>query len=656
MCGIAGIAGGPGSAGARSESVLRSMIGSVRHRGPDGEGIWVDPQGGAALGHRRLAIIDLTPTGAQPMVSADGRFVVTYNGEIYNFLRLRDSLYRDNVRLVGTSDTEVMVEWIARRGLESFLSEAEGMFAFAVWDRRERRLFLARDRVGIKPLYWLLHDGFLAFASEIKSLHRLPKWQPEIDRDVLAQYLRFGYTPAPRSIFKGVRKLEPGTFLNYLAGREPEIRRYWDPVAVATEGLAATRSLPDREILDLVESEVERSVRQEMISDVPVGCFLSGGIDSSLVTAMMQAAAGRPIKTFSVGFDDPEIDESGYARAVANHLGTDHVEVRVSAEDARNVIPMLPEMYDEPLSDMAQLPTYLVSKLAREHVTVALSGDGGDELFGGYDRYRVAEATWAKLSRVPGPARSAARSFLQGSPGPIVALTAYKLGFASSRQSAQRRIARLAEALDGRSPMEVYRAVSSLWTEAGDIVIGSREPFLPIYDPELARELDPVARFQLVDLCTYLPDAILTKVDRASMAVSLETRVPLLNHKLIELAFRLPASARRRGGMSKWALREVLYRRVPRALVDRPKKGFGVPIGNWLRGPLRAWADERLSDAALRETDLFDPAPIRRRWLDHRAGVADWSYPLWAVLVFQDWHAAWKGAIRSEPRQLLKTG
>jgi asparagine synthase (glutamine-hydrolysing) len=631
------------------------MIGTLPHRGPDGEGVWVEPDGHAALGHRRLAIIDLTPTGAQPMASANGRFVVTYNGEIYNYPHLRESLERDGVRLVGRSDTEVMVEWIARRGLESFLAEAEGMFAFAAWDRRERRLFLVRDRVGIKPLYWLRRGGILAFASELKALHRLPDWQPEIDRDALTQYLRFGYVPAPRSIFKDVAKLEPGRFLTW-AGGESQIQRYWDPVAVVTKGHAAVHPRRNEEILDAVETEVERSVRQEMISDVPVGCFLSGGIDSSLVTAMMQKAAGRPIKTFSVGFDDPDIDESQYARAVAGYLGTDHVEVRVSAQDAQNVIPMLPTMYDEPLSDMAQLPTYLVSKLARRHVTVALSGDGGDELFGGYERYRIAEATWSNLSRVPGPARSMARAFLQGPPAPIVAATAHKLGLASSRESAQRRLARLAEALEGQSPMEVYRAVSSLWTDAGDIVIGGREPPLPAYDPALARELDPVARFQLVDLCTYLPDAILNKVDRASMAVSLETRVPLLNHKLIELAFRLPLSARRQGGVTKWALREVLYRHVPRALVERPKKGFGVPVGEWLRGPLRAWADDRLSESALRGPGLFDPAPIRRRWLDHRDGIADWSYPLWAVLVFQDWHAGWRDSFHSEPAEFRKAG
>jgi asparagine synthase (glutamine-hydrolysing) len=642
MCGIAGFVGRV-AAGSGAADRLRAMAGTLIHRGPDSHGTWTDPESGAYFAHRRLSIVDLTETGHQPMVSANGRFVITFNGEIYNFLDLRRTLEAGGAVLVGRSDTEVLLEWIARRGLATLLAEIEGMFAFALWDRLERRLHLVRDRVGIKPLFFTRRNGVLAFASELKALHHAPGWSSVLDPDALALYLRFGYVPAPRTIFAQVSKLEPGSMLSWRPGEEAVVQRYWDAVDIVAKAAARPIQARDDDLIELVGSEIERSVRQEIVADVPVGCFLSGGVDSSTVAAMMQRICGRTIKTFSVGFDDQAFDESHHARAVAAHLGTDHQEIRVSAWDAREVIAALPGMYDEPLSDMAQIPTHLVSRLARRDVKVALSGDGGDEIFAGYDRYATAERAWRKLALMPGFLRRGASALLHRSVGPMASGLG-GLNATGSVGGAARRLARIAAVLPSLSPVEAYRLVSSLWEEPSALLPGCREPHLPAYDARLASGLGLPTAFQLVDLRTYLPDAILAKVDRASMAASLEVRVPLLNHRLIELAFRLPLSAKRRNGTTKWVLRQLLYRSVPRKLVDRPKQGFGVPMARWLRGPLRDWAEDRLSPASLGRTGVLDATLVARCWGEHVSGRLDWSYRIWAALVLQDWLLAWQPA------------
>jgi asparagine synthase (glutamine-hydrolysing) len=640
MCGIAGFAGIRRHDTAETDRIIRAMTDQLAHRGPDSHGYWLDADAGTALGHRRLAIIDLSAAGHQPMASADRRWVMSYNGEVYNFRAMRREIEDCGVRLTGQSDTEVLLEWVARWGAERTLAAAEGMFAFGLWDRRERRLLLARDRVGIKPLYWCRLESGVAFASELKALLALPGFTPNISRASLATYLRYGYVPAPDSIYAGIHKLLPGSLLSVGDDEQPRVVRYWDPRAAALNCDADFENASDEALVARVGAEIERSVRQEMVSDVPLGTLLSGGIDSSLVTAVMQAASNRPVRTFSIGFDDPSVDESAHAARVAAHLGTDHTELRVSPQEALSVIGRLPQMYDEPLSDMAQIPTYLVSRLARRHVTVVLSGDGGDELFAGYERYARADRVWAALSRAPLLLRKGAAHLIDRAPAWAWSGAARISGAADSRHAT--RAARLAEALRGTSAVALYRSICSLWPVPNEVVLGGEESEVEAWGVGPGAAVATPGLFQLIDLQTYLPDAILAKVDRASMAVSLESRVPLLNHRLLELALRLPRRARMRDGVTKWVLRELLYRYVPRALVDRPKQGFGVPMAAWLRGPLREWADDLLSHEALTSGGLLRPEPILERWRAHRSGSVDWSYSLWAVLVFQDWQRHWQ--------------
>ena len=640
MCGIAGFATGRPGSPEGAEAVADAMARALAHRGPDAHCVHAEPDGRLAFGHRRLAIVDLSATGLQPMASADGRWLVCYNGEIYNHTALRAALLQEGVAFRGHSDTEVMLEWIARWGLDAFLDAAEGMFAIALWDRRDGRLTLVRDPFGIKPLYWTLEGDRLGFGSELKALRALPGFVPRIDRAAASAMLRFGAVPAPGCILAGVAMLPPGHVLDWRPGETPALRSYWSAEATVRASAAAPLGGNDDTLIALIEDEIRRSIGQEMIADVPIGCFLSGGVDSSLVTALMRQLAGAPIHSFTVGFDQPGYDESTYAAAVAAHLGTTHHTILVGPKDAAEVLSSLATQFDEPVADMAAIPTHLVSRLARETVTVALSGDGGDELFGGYDRYAQAEALVARLGGLPDKVRQAGAAVLRAAPAPLLNAAGRLLRQPPGRTGSRAR--RLAQALEAGSRLDVYRSLIELWPDAGGLArhAAGAPGIWTLADADLAG-LPGMLPFQLADAHTYLPDVLLAKIDRASMACGLEVRVPLLNHRLAALAWRLPERQKRRDGRGKWLLRQVLARHVPDTLVDRPKQGFGVPMGIWLRGPLRDWAEPLLAAPALEAAGFARPDIVLSRWRSHLAGEADWSHPLWAVLVLQDWWRHW---------------
>ncbi|MEI6985363.1 MAG: asparagine synthase (glutamine-hydrolyzing) [Rhodospirillaceae bacterium] len=644
MCGIAGFIDRACGDKARLTLAAADMAASLGHRGPDAQGVWVDERVGLALGHRRLSIIDLSPAGAQPMASANGRFIICYNGEIYNAPELAQRLDCEGGFRRGHSDTEIMVEWCARWGARALLAACEGMFAFALWDRHERSLVLARDRLGIKPLYWghWPERGLLLFGSELKALRRHNGWVPEIDRPALASYMRFGYVPTPRSIYRNVAKLEPGCLLTLAWDAEPIIEPYWTLRAVAMAGRAEPFAGSPDEAVDELERLLRRAVRSEMAADVPLGCFLSGGIDSSVVAALMQAESSGPVRTFSIGFGAGDYDEAAAAKRVAAHLGTEHTEFHVNPADGLEVIPNLPEWYDEPFADSSQIPTYIVAKMARQHVTVALSGDGGDELFAGYTRYVWADRLWRKLRRLPQPLRRAMAATLEALSGPLpeilaaAAVALMPVGIRPSHPADKLR--KLAGILPSTSADALFRRLISHWSDPEQLVFGTVEPHGLHWDESITAAFpDFTARMQFLDSLTYLPDDILTKIDRASMAVGLEARVPLLNHQVVEFAWRLPLDLKIRDGQSKWALRQVLYRHVPRALVDRPKQGFSIPLASWLRGPLRPWAEELLAVNSLAEDGLLNPVPIRHAWTEHLTGRRDHANALWTVLMLQAW-------------------
>jgi asparagine synthase (glutamine-hydrolysing) len=622
-------------------AVLTGMCGAIRHRGPDDEGIWTDPALGIGLGQRRLSIIDLSERGHQPMWSPSRRFVAVFNGEIYNYRELRREL--DSDRISGDSDTAVAMAAFDAWGVLGALRRFAGMFAFALWDAKEQQLWLVRDRLGEKPLYFGFHSGSLFFGSELKALRAFPHWSPSIDRTALTDFLHFGYVPGPRSIYAGVSKVRPGTAVSWrvvggsLSSTEHE---YWSARDAASRGLNSCLDLSEEEATDRLEALLRDVIRDEMIADVPLGAFLSGGIDSSLVVALMQTVHSQPVRTFSIGFNEELFNEAAYARQVAEHIGTNHTELYVTADDARAVIPRLPELYDEPFADPSQIPTHLVAKLAKAHVKVALSGDGGDELFGGYNRYSIGEHLWKRISPVPVPVRRAFASALRAVPPATwdgISVAIQKRRKRHPYAISGDRVHKLAGVLASPSGDTLYDALITHWADAERVVLGGAPSAAHPSRGHVGREI--MDRMMFADSVGYLPDDILVKVDRATMAVSLESRAPLLDHRLFEFAWSLPRHFKVRDGRGKWLLRQVLYRHVPRALIERPKMGFGVPLDSWLRGPLREWAGDLLAPERVRREGYFDANRVWKKWTEHQSGVRNWQYQLWDVLMFQAWNA-----------------
>ena len=646
MCGLNGVWRTGGGAEDALRRDVRAMAAALAHRGPDDAGDFVDAPAGVALGFRRLAIVDLSPAGHQPMRSADGRLVVVFNGEIYNHRDLRACLEREGVAFRGGSDTEVIVERMARHGVRETLPELWGMFAIAVWDTRERVLWLIRDRLGKKPLYYgRAADGAWIFGSELKSLRAYPGCPTAIDRDAVAALLRLACIPAPASIYRGIAKLPPGHVARLSGTGEAHVEPYWRARTVVESALAARRTPSDEAMIEEGEALLRDAVRRRMIADVPLGAFLSGGIDSTAIVALMQAESTARVKTFCIGFRDPQYDEAEVAAAVATHLGTEHTGFYVTPEDALAMVPRLPAIYDEPFADSSQIPTALVSALARQHVTVALTGDGGDEMFGGYTRHLWAERAWRRIAPLP-PMLRRSGAAIGGRVSPRVWNAAYAAGQRFLPAHARQRLPadklrKLTRLLEARDVDEVYGILLAQWDRPTAALPGATIP-LSWADGEAAGLALPSVAERMIfqDLTGYLSDDILVKVDRASMASSLEARAPLLDHRLIDFVWRLPLSARLRDGRGKWLLRRIVDRHVPPALMDRPKTGFALPIGDWLRGPLRDWAEPLLAPAALESGAGFDATVVRAAWQRHLAGEAE-ELRLWPVLMFQAWRQRW---------------
>lgn len=644
MCGIAGI--WQPNAAVSIDVVAARMVGTLSHRGPDSRGVWVDPAEPLALAHSRLSILDLSDAGHQPMSSACKRYVLIYNGEIYNHLDLRAEL--DTRQWRGHSDTETLLACIQTWGLRRTLERSVGMFALALWDKAQGKLSLARDRMGEKPLFWGWQADTLLFASELKALRAYPDFQAEVDRNCLALYLRHGYVPAPWSIYKGIFKLPPGHCVDIplrkgaASSKSADPYQYWSFNETVTDGLAHPFNDGDAAAIHVLESRLSETIANQMLADVPVGAFFSGGIDSSTVVSLMQKQSSRPVRTFTIGFKGSEYDEAAHAQAVAEHLGTDHTPLLIRPDDALDVIPLLPTIYCEPLSADSQVPLYLISKLARQHVTVALSGDGGDELFGGYNRYLGARRVWLRMQSLPTPLRRAFAALLRCVPPaswdrvfswfkPVLPT---RLQLAIPGTKAQK----LADVLELDSEHDYFMRLTSHWQRPTNVVLGAHEPPTLLTEAEAWPKTDSFEHWMMaMDAQTFLSDEVMAKVDRAAMAASLETRAPLLDHRIVELAWSMPLHMKIRDGQGKWLLRQVLYRHVPKKLMERPKKGFGMPIDDWLRGPLRSWADDLLREDRLRAEGYFDPAPIGKLWRQHLHGNNNWQYQLWPILMFQAW-------------------
>jgi asparagine synthase (glutamine-hydrolysing) len=644
MCGIAGFLDLRRRFGNQDAAELAGrMADRLTHRGPDAGGTWADATAGIALGHRRLSIIDLSAAGAQPMISSSGSSVLSYNGEVYNPEELRSELELRGIRLRGHSDTEVILEAFEAWGVISTAKRLIGMFALAWWDSRTRTLWLLRDRLGKKPLYYGCFNGTVLFGSQPKALMAHPACGRAIDRDALASFLRFGYFPSTHSVLQGIRQLRPGTALaipidGQRAG-EPAEHVYWNACALGAQSPAAPNG---HDLTDQLDHLLSDAVRRRMVADVPLGAFLSGGVDSSTVVALMQEQSLRPIKTFSIGFNEPRYNEAPYAKAVAEHLGTDHTELYVAPEAALELIPSLAEWFDEPFADASQIPTLLVAELARRHVTVALSGDGGDELFHGYPWYQFGAWLSGVAGTLPLAARQGLAAFLT-TPSPAIWDSFARLVPESRRpERLGDRVHKFAGWMRLPSHDLLFREIRSLWSEPEALVAGATEPLDPIWTGGAAEAApDFLDRMPVIDLLTFLPDDILTKVDRATMAVSLEGRCPILDHRVVEFALRLPREYKMAGSRTKIILKDVLARRVPRPLFERTKQGFESPIADWLRGPLRDWAEDLLDSAAMSADGLLNPAPIRQKWAEHQSGRRNWQYALWSVLMFQEWKRRW---------------
>lgn len=661
MCGITGVFGD--THGQSIKDVVEAMAAVLVHRGPDDDGVWVDDKVNLGLGHRRLAILDLSTNGHQPMLSEDNRYALAFNGEIYNHLELRNELQKAQVRVAlqqwrGHSDTETLLACFSNWGVEKTLERTVGMFAIALWDRLEKKLYLARDRFGEKPLYYGWVNGTFIFGSELKALRRFPGFANPIDRDVLALYMRFNYVPAPYSIFQNIFKLEPGCLLTvgtnatrHSPGSTPTapmsdkdfiLSRWWSLESIVTNG-AQNQIRDEFEAIEMLESALKESIHLQSIADVPLGAFLSGGVDSSCIVALMQAHSDSPVKTFTIGFEEGGFNEAVYAKAVAQHLGTEHVELYMSSSDALSIIPDLPQLYDEPFADSSQIPTHLVCRQARSQMKVALSGDAGDELFGGYNRYFWAQKIWNKVSWLPQPIRSGlANAISLVSPSswdilarPVNACLPPHRRFSLLGDKAHKLASRLRNVHDLD---DLYFSLVSEWRDPANVVVGAQEPETLLNDRnQRPGRAEHEHRMMYWDAMTYLPDDILCKVDRAAMGISLETRVPFLDHRIAELAWRMPLNMKIRNGQGKWILRQVLYKYVPRDLIERPKAGFGVPVGEWLSGPLREWAESLLDESRLRKEGYFNPMPVRQKWAEHKAGMRNWTQSIWAVLMFQTW-------------------
>jgi len=626
MCGITGFWREPAESAQVMTQWGDAMNRALQHRGPDDGGVWTDHAAGLVLANRRLAILDLSPAGHQPMISHCGRYVIAYNGEIYNFLEIRRDLEKAGQRFASTSDTEVLLEACALWGVERALSRANGMFSFAFWDTKEHTLTLGRDRLGVKPLYYGWSDNSFLFGSELKALHSFPGFTGALDRSSLLLFLRLGYIPAPYSIYANTYKLPPGHLLTVSTPRQrTSPRAYWCPRTVAETGIQSPFKGDIHEAADQMESLLRDSVRLRMLADVPVGAFLSGGIDSSLIVALMQAQTTSTVKTFTIGFTEASYNEADHAQQIAQHLGTDHTDVCLSPEEAQAIIPSLPRIYDEPFADPSQIPTFLVSQLARRKVTVSLSGDGGDELFGGYNEYLIGLRRWRLLRQLSPTFRALIRQGVKG------------IG-----SFANGRLRKLEQVLALNSPEAMHHYHVSQWKSPADLVPNVREPLTAFTDPGLYPDaLSDTERMMYVDLVTYLPEDILTKLDRASMAVSLEARVPFLDYRVVEFTWRLPLAFKIDGGQGKRLLRSILTRYVPPRLFERPKMGFNLPLGQWLRGPLRPWAEELLDATKLREQGIFDPAPVRQAWIEYLHGKRQRAAALWGILMFQAWRQQW---------------
>lgn len=650
MCGIAGFIQ---SSSSRSEDsaklVIQRMTAAITHRGPDSLGFWSEEGPGVVLGHQRLSILDLSSAGHQPMQSACGRYILSFNGEIYNHLELRAQLKLEALAPAwrGHADTETLLSAFAAWGVEPTLQAARGMFAISLWDTHLRILTIARDRMGEKPLYYGWQGDIFLFGSELKALKQHPAFQGVIDRNSLTLLLRHNCIPAPFSIYRGIKKLKPGEYLNIPAGnfdaaKIAEPKSYWNFNDAVEKAVSEPFSGTTEQALNALDSQLSKSISEQMLADVPLGAFLSGGVDSSTVVALMQAQTHQPVSTFTIGFDEGEYNEAEAARNVARHLGTNHTELYVQPSDALNVIPHLHSVYCEPFGDSSQIPTFLVSQMAGQHVTVALSGDGGDELFGGYNRYLGARNVWSKMQRLPRSSRQFVASILRALPP-----ATWDSGFNLAKPLLPRRFEiatpgdkahKLADVLSLTDSHSFFRQLTSHWKDPGSVVKDSQEPETLLTNSNAWPDADSFEHWMMaMDSQTYLPDDILVKVDRAAMACSLETRVPMLDHRVIELAWKMPLDLKIRNGQGKWLLRQVLYRYVPASLIERPKMGFGIPLGSWLRGPLRAWAAELLNESRLNREGYFHSEPILAMWKEHLSGRKNWQHHLWVILMFQSW-------------------
>ena len=650
MCGIAGFAVSGGFEENLASKEAEAMAAALSHRGPDASGVWIDSKAGIAFAHRRLSVLDLTKSGSQPMVSASGRYVISYNGEIYNHEQIRHELRGNNFHWRGTSDTESLLAAIETWGLDRALKKIVGMYAFSLWDKNKRELTLVRDRMGEKPLYYGLNNGRFFFGSELKAFRAHPQFKGDINRDSIALYMRHNCVPAPYSIYLGINKLMPGSYVTVPMGdlsRTGDINpvHYWSLESVASNQQRNIFDGSQEEALVELERLLIETIRGQSLADVPLGAFLSGGIDSSLVVALMQANSSKPIKTFTVGFEDEVYNEASHAMAVASHLQTDHTELYVTPKECRAVIPRLPELYDEPFADSSQIPTSLISKLASSQVTVALSGDGGDEIFGGYNRYIWTRNIWSKLKWLPNIMKSFVALGLKSASyqtwDRLYGLVDFAIPSRHKITQAGLKVHKLSDVMTASNPDLFYRALVSHWKCPSDIVLNSREP-KTILTSDIGGILENSIeqRMMLIDGLSYLPDDILVKVDRASMGESLETRIPLIDHRIVEFAWNLPLDMKINSGTGKWVLRKLLGKYLKKELFERPKMGFGIPLGNWLRGPLRDWSEDLLSRRRLEEEGFFEVNAIRDTWNQHLKGQSGLEYRLWDVLVYQAWHQA----------------